>query len=71
MFYVKDDHGAIISKRIWECVQLEIIRGKSIWRSMGQTPIPTDRKAIHLNPIQFTETAISIYMERMKEQNRC
>ena len=24
MFYVEDDHEAIISKRIWECVQLEI-----------------------------------------------
>ena len=24
MFYVEDDHDAIISKRIWECVQLEI-----------------------------------------------
>ena len=24
MLYVEDDHDAIISKRIWECVQLEI-----------------------------------------------
>ena len=28
MFYVEDDHDAIISKRIWECVQLEIKRRK-------------------------------------------
>ena len=26
MYYVEDDHDAIISKRIWECVQLEIKR---------------------------------------------
>ena len=26
MFYVEDDHDAIISKRIWDCVQLEIKR---------------------------------------------
>lgn len=28
MFYVEDDHDAIISKRILECVQLEIKRRK-------------------------------------------
>lgn len=50
MFYVEYDHDAIISKRIWECVQLEIKRRKSIWRNMGQTPIPTGRKVIHLHP---------------------
>ena len=39
MFYVEDDHDAIISKRIWECVQLEINRRKkylvnikNLWR---------------------------------------
>ena len=31
--------------------------GKSTWRSMGQTPIPTGRKAIHLHPRLFAETA--------------
>jgi hypothetical protein len=28
MFYVEDDYDTIISKRIWECVQLEIKRRK-------------------------------------------
>ena len=31
--------------------------GKSTWRSMGQTPISTGRKAIHLHPRLFAETA--------------
>ena len=31
--------------------------GKSTWRSMGQTPIPYGRKAIHLHPRLFAETA--------------
>lgn len=48
MYYVEDDHDAIISKRIWECVQLEAERRKNIWKSMEQTPIPADRKIIHL-----------------------
>lgn len=64
MFYVEDDHDAIISKRIWECVQLEIKRRKSTWRSMGQTPISTGRKAIHLHSRLFAETAIRYLHEK-------
>lgn len=50
MFYVEDDHDAIISKRIWECVQLEIKRRKNTLRSMEQILIPIEQKAIHLHP---------------------
>ena len=57
MFYVEDDHDAIISKRIWECVQLEIKRRKKYLEEHGTTPIPTGRKAIHLHPRLFAETA--------------
>lgn len=64
MFYVEDDHDAIISKRIWECVQLEIKRRKKYLRSMGQTTIPTGRKAIHLHPRLFAETAIRYLHEK-------
>ena len=35
MFYVEDDHDAIISKRIWECVQLEIKRRKKYLEKHG------------------------------------
>lgn len=35
MFYVEDDHDAIISKRIWECVQLEIKRRKKYLEEHG------------------------------------
>ena len=35
MFYVEDDHDAIISKRIWECVQLEIKRRKKHLKEHG------------------------------------
>lgn len=35
MFYVEDDHDAIISKRIWECVQLEINRRKKYLEEHG------------------------------------
>ena len=35
MFYVEDDHDAIISKRIWECVQLEIKRRKKYLKEHG------------------------------------
>lgn len=58
MFYVEDDHDAIISKRVWECVQLEIKRRKSILRSMEQILIPIERNAIHLHPRQCVESAI-------------
>ena len=35
MFYVEDDHDAIISKRIWGCVQLEIKRRKKYLEEHG------------------------------------
>ena len=35
MFYVEDDHDAIISKWIWECVQLEIKRRKKYLEEHG------------------------------------
>ena len=35
MFYVEDDYDAIISKRIWECVQLEIKRRKKYLEEHG------------------------------------
>lgn len=35
MFYVEDDHDAIILKRIWECVQLEIKRRKKYLEEHG------------------------------------
>ena len=35
MFYVEYDHDAIISKRIWECVQLEIKRRKKYLEEHG------------------------------------
>ena len=35
MFYVEDDHDAIISKRIWECVQLEVNRRKKYLEEHG------------------------------------
>lgn len=35
MFYVEDDHDAIISKRIWEYVQLEIKRRKKCLKEHG------------------------------------
>lgn len=35
MFYVEDDHDAIVSKRIWECVQLEIKRRKKYLEEHG------------------------------------
>lgn len=35
MFYVEDDHEAIIPKRIWECVQLEIKRRKKYLEKHG------------------------------------
>ena len=35
MFYVEDDHDAIISKQIWECVQLEIKRRKKYLEEHG------------------------------------
>lgn len=35
MFYVGDDHDAIISKQIWECVQLEIKRRKKYLEEHG------------------------------------
>ena len=38
--------------------------GKSTWRSMGQTPIPIGRKAIHLHPRLFAETAIRYLHEK-------
>ena len=47
MFY---DHDAIISKQIWECVQLEIKHRKNTLRSMEQILIPIEQKAIHLYP---------------------
>lgn len=50
MLYVEDDHDTIISKRIWDCVQLEIKRRKNILRSMEQILIPIKQKAIHLHP---------------------
>ena len=50
MFYVEDDHDAIISKQIWECVQLEIKHRKNTLRSMEQILIPIEQKAIHLYP---------------------
>ena len=37
MFYVEDDHDAIISKRIWECVQLEIKRRKKYLEEHGNS----------------------------------
>lgn len=36
MFYVEDDYDAIISKRIWECVQLEIKRRKKYLEEHGK-----------------------------------
>lgn len=47
MYYVEDDHEAIIPKRIWECVQLEIERRRKYLEEHGQTPIPTGQRAIH------------------------
>ena len=35
MYYVEDDHEAIISKRIWECVQLEAERRKKYLEEHG------------------------------------
>lgn len=35
MYYVEDDHDAIISKRIWECVQLEIKRREKYLEEHG------------------------------------
>ena len=35
MFYVEDDHEAIIPKRIWECVQLEIERRRKYLEEHG------------------------------------
>ena len=35
MYYVEDDHDAIISKRIWECVQLEAERRKKYLEEHG------------------------------------
>ncbi len=35
MYYVEDDHEAIISKRIWECVQLEIKRRRAYLEEHG------------------------------------
>lgn len=35
MFYVEDDHDVIISKRTWECAQLEINRRKMYLEEHG------------------------------------
>ena len=38
MYYVEDDHEAIISKRIWECVQLEAERRKKYeWNRISRS----------------------------------
>lgn len=48
MYYVEDDHEAIIPKRIWECVQLEIERRRKYLEEHGTNSYsPTGQKAIH------------------------
>ena len=37
---------------------------KSTWRSMGQTPIPTGRKAIHSHPRKFAETVYKVFARK-------
>lgn len=57
-FYIEDDHEALIEPWIWECVQLEIQRRKNIWKSMGQIPIHTIRRVIHLHPRLYADFVI-------------
>ena len=85
MFYVEDDHDAIISKRIWECVQLEIKRRKKYLEEHGKNsyshrPESNPFASKHWTTSRFlkmehcwwsswTERRLNVKMKRSK--NRC
>ena len=64
MFYVEDDHDTIISKRIWECVQLEIKRRKKYLKEHGTNYYSHRPESNPLHPRLFAETAIRYLHEK-------
>ena len=48
MYYVEDDHEAIIDPRIWECVQLEFKRREKYLKEHGTHSYSRNPETNHL-----------------------